>query len=464
MDELVSTIDELLESTTPRRDIGKPRLSIDRVFTMKGFGTVVTGTLIDGKLAVGQQVEILPKGQRVNIRGLQTHKQKIETALPGSRVAVNMGGIAVEELQRGMVLTTTGCLAPTRFIDVRIRAVSALEQPITHNKSITFHTGASEVTGKIRLLDKDKLIPGESGWAQLLLTTPVAVSRSDLFIIRSSTGTLGGGTIIDTKARRHRRFQQSVIDSLESREKGSSDEILLATLEANEPSEFRSLFTLCNLSPEESEKALETLTIDNRVLMFGSKGPRSLLVSIGGWNRLISETHKSIETYHVQFPLRLGMPKEELRSRLKIASQRFNDVLEKLASEGILVEEGALVKLPSHEIMLSQKQQSQVDALLASLKQNPYSPTGVELPEPELLNALAEKQLVVKMSDNVIFDASAYNEMVARVIDHLKANGKITIAEVRDMFTTSRKYALALMEHLDEQKVTRRVGDERVLR
>ncbi len=464
LDELVSTIDELLESTTPRRDIGKPRLSIDRVFTMKGFGTVVTGTLIDGKLAVGQQVEILPKGQRVNIRGLQTHKQKIETALPGSRVAVNMGGIAVEELQRGMVLTTTGCLAPTRFIDVRIRAVSALEQPITHNKSITFHTGASEVTGKIRLLDKDKLIPGESGWAQLLLTTPVAVSRSDLFIIRSSTGTLGGGTIIDTKARRHRRFQQSVIDSLESREKGSSDEILLATLEANEPSEFRSLFTLCNLSPEESEKALETLTIDNRVLMFGSKGPRSLLVSIGGWNRLISETHKSIETYHVQFPLRLGMPKEELRSRLKIASQRFNDVLEKLASEGILVEEGALVKLPSHEIMLSQKQQSQVDALLASLKQNPYSPTGVELPEPELLNALAEKQLVVKMSDNVIFDASAYNEMVARVIDHLKANGKITIAEVRDMFTTSRKYALALMEHLDEQKVTRRVGDERVLR
>ena len=209
---------------------------------------------------------------------------------------------------------------------------------------------------------------------------------------------------------------------------------------------------------------METLVSDNRVVMLGSEGPRALLFSVGGWNRLVAESQKVTRNYHDQFPMRGGMPKEELRSRLKIPSQHFNSALQRLVEEGVMVEEGVLVRLSSHEVKLSAKQQAEVDAFLKSLWQNPFSPPSESLPEPELLNMLIDQQRVVKVSDNVFFATSAYDELVGRIIEHLKSQGKITVAEVRDMFQTSRKYALALMEHLDEQKVTRRVGDERVLR
>jgi len=464
LSDLASAIDSLLDATAPRRDIGKPRLSVDRVFTMKGFGTVITGTLIDGKLSVGQEIEILPPGRRTHIRGLQTHKHKMETALPGSRVAINLTGIATDEMKRGFAITTPGWLRPTQFVDVRLRAVANLARPIGHNANITFHTGASEVAGKVRLLDRERLGSGESGWAQISLAQPVAVARGDLFIIRSSRGTIGGGEIVDPYAKRHRRFQPDAIAALEAREKGSPEDILLATLQANEPAEFGAILPLCGLSPEEAKKALKTLASEGQVVMLGAEGPRALLFSSPGWDRLVKQAKEMGQGYHRQFPLRRGMPKEELRSRLKIPSPHFPNILQKLVEEGILVEEGALTRLSSHEIKLSARQQAEADAFLKLLSRNPYSPPGESLPEPELLNMLIEERRVVKISDNVIFSASAYDEMVGRVIEHLKSQGKITVAEVRDMFQTSRKYALALMEHLDERKITRRLGDERVLR
>ncbi|MBM3131712.1 MAG: selenocysteine-specific translation elongation factor [Chloroflexi bacterium] len=461
---LLSAIDRLLESTATRRDIGKPRLPIDRVFTMKGFGTVVTGTLIDGRLAVGQQVEILPGGQKSAIRGLQTHKKKVDAAMPGTRVAANLAGVAVEELQRGMVVTTPGWLVPTRLMDVKLRAVSGLDQPITHNKTITFHSGTAEMAGKVRLLDKEKLSRNESGWAQILLSHPVAAARGDLFIIRSSTGTLGGGTIIDAQPKRHRRFQSGVIDSMKASEKGSPEDVLVAALEARGPVELGTLLSLQSLSQDEAQKALRTLIAENRVVMLGSEGPKALLFSIGAWNRVTEASRKVTEVYHAQFPLRTGIPKEELRSRLNLPPAHFTAVLQRLITEKAIAEEKALVKLPSHEPKLSAKQQAEVNAFLKLLTQNPYSPPGESIPEGELLNMLADTRRIVKVSENVVFAASAYDEMVRRIVERIKSSGKITVAEVRDMFQTSRKYALALMEHLDEQKITRRVGDERVLR
>ena len=462
--QLLSTIDKLLDSTTPRRDIGRPRLSIDRVFHMKGFGTVVTGTLLDGGFSVGQEVEILPLGRRAHIRGLQTHKRKVDSALPGSRLAINLAGIATEDLRRGFVITTPGWLQPTRSMDVRLRAISDLTQPITHNAAITFHTGAAEVSGRLRLLDREKLARAESGWAQIILTHPVAVVKGDLFIIRSSRGTLGGGVIIDTQPKRHRRFQSGLIESLETREKGSPEDILLAILETNQPTELRTILSTSSLSPDAANEALQRLVSDNRVVMLGFERPGALLFTANGWARLREEVRRTLQSHHRQFPLRVGMPREELRSRLKIPPQHFNDTLQRLAEEGTLIEERALVRLPSHQVKLTARQQADADAFLRSLSQNPFSPPTEALPESELLNMLIEQRSVVQVSNNVVFAASAYDEMRERIIEHLKSKGKITVAEVRDMFQTSRKYALSLMEHLDEEKITRRVGDERVLR
>ncbi|HAZ32112.1 MAG TPA: selenocysteine-specific translation elongation factor [Dehalococcoidia bacterium] len=462
--QLLSTMDKLLDSATPRRDIGKPRLSIDRAFSMKGFGTVVTGTLLDGGFSVGQEVEILPPGRRAHIRGLQTHKRKVDAALPGSRLAINLTGVATGDLQRGFVITSPGWLEPTRSMDVRLRALSDLAQPIGHDAAITFHTGAAEVSGKVRLLDRDKLARAESGWAQILLTHPVAVVNGDLFIIRSSRGTLGGGAIIDTQPRRHRRFQSSVIENLEVREKGSPEDILLATLENNQPAELTTILSTSSLSPDAASKALQRLASGNRVVMLGSERPRALLFTANGWARLREEAKRTVQSHHRQFPLRIGMPREELRSRLKIPQQHFNSALQRLIEEGVLIEERALVRLPSHTVELTVRQQAEADTFLMALSQNPFSPPSESLPEPELLNMLIEQRRVVQVSNNVVFAASAYDEMIRRITEHLKPKGKITVAEVRDMFQTSRKYALSLMEHLDEQRITRRVGDERVLR
>ncbi len=462
--QLLATIDNLLDSTTPRRNIGRPRISVDRVFTMKGFGTVVTGTLLDGRFSVGQEVEILPLGQRSHIRGLQTHKRKIDTALPGSRLAINLTGIATEELRRGFVITMPGWLHPTRSMDVRLRAISDLAQPITHNAAITFHTAAAEVSGRLRLLDREKLARAESGWAQIILTHPVPVVNGDLFIIRSSRGTLGGGAIIDARAKRHRRFQSSVIESLVVREKGAPEDILLAILETNQPAELGTILSASSLSPDAVSEALQRLSSDNRVVMLGFERPGALLFTASGWARLREEAKRTVESHHRQFPLRHGMPREELRSRLKIPPQHFNNTLQRLVEEGILIEDRALVRLPSHQVKLTARQQSQADAFLRSLSQNPFSPPGESLPEPELLNLLIQQRSVVQVSNNVVFAASAYDEMTRRITEHLKSKGKITVAEVRDMFQTSRKYALSLLEHLDEQRITRRVGDERLLR
>jgi selenocysteine-specific elongation factor len=462
--ELVRMIDTLLDSTPPKRDIGRPRLPIDRVFTIVGFGTVVTGTLVDGKLSVGQEVEIVPPRLRARIRGLQTHKKKLETVPPGSRVAANLSGLSTDELMRGNVLTTPDWLRPTMTVDVKIRLLPTLSHPLRHNAEVSFHSNALEVIAKARLLEKDKLGPGETSWAQLAFAEPAAVVKGDLFIIRSPTQTLGGGDIIDAYPKRHRRFQAVTIQGLAAREKGSAEEMLLATLEAKEPIEMAELTNRASLSPKEAQQAIESLVSQKRLVTLSDKGQHTLLFSAAGWQRLANSVSQALTAYHRQFPLRSGMPKEELRSKLKVSAGSFPPMLQLLVKDGVLVEDVKAVRLSSHRIELSAKQKAMVDAYLKGLAQNPYSPPSDLAIDVELLDVLVDQRQVVKVSDNVVFAASAYKEMLDRIMSHLKSQGKITVAEVRDMFQTSRKYALAVMEHLDEQKVTRRVGDERVLR
>ena len=462
--QLVDAIDRLLDSTAPKRDVGRPRLPIDRVFTIAGFGTVVTGTLVDGQLSVGQEVEIVPHGTTARLRGLQTHKTKVEVATPGTRVAANLSGIATTQLGRGDVLTTPGWLVPTASLDASVRLLADAGRPLRHNTTITFHSNALEVEGRVRLLDREELKPGETGWAQFALARPVAVVKGDLFIIRSPKDTLGGGEIVDAYPRRHRRFHEATIRGLTAREKGSLEEVLLAILESREPLTMKELLRRSGLAGHEAEETVSTLASQGRLVMLGDKGAQVLLFSASGWERLAARVRRVMEEHHKRFPLRPGLPKEELRSKLKVAPQSFPGALRHLVQSGVLTEKGKAVRLSSFHVELNREQKSAVDAYLQSLSQNPYSPSS-EMPiDPELLDHLIEQRQVVKLADNVVFTASAYDEMVERIISHIKSQGKMTVAEVRDLFHTSRKYATALMEHLDEQKVTRRVGDERVLR
>ncbi|MFC1967116.1 selenocysteine-specific translation elongation factor [Chloroflexota bacterium] len=461
MPELVNAIDVMLSEAEPRRDSGRPRLPVDRVFTIAGAGTVVTGTLIDGSLAVGQEIEIVPSGIKSRVRGLQTHKAREDTATPCSRVAVNMVGLTTSQLHRGDVVTSPGWLKPTSMLSARIRLLDYLARPLKHNTTVSFHTGAAETMSKVRLLEGDELKPGESGWAQLVLEEPVAVINGDHFIVRSPMETLGGGRIADAHTRRLRRFRPEVISNLEAKDEGSAEDVVMALLETERKIEMTALLRGHNIKRDEIKPLLETLAQQGKVVKIG-QADNPLLMTAGFWQGIREKALAELAGYHHKYPMRPGMPRVELTSKLKLGNYNAA-ALQKMTDEGDVVGEGAAVHLPQHSVSLSQSQQTKLDAFLKSLERNPYSPPADLIPEPDLLGLLIARGDVVKVSEGVVYAMPVYKEMVARLTAHIKSSGRVSLAETRDIFQTSRKYAQALLEHLDGEKVTRRVGDDRVL-
>ena len=463
---LVSTIDELLQEATTRKDLGRPRLPIDRSFTITGFGTVVTGTLIDGNLSVGQEVELAGSGRATRVRGLQTHRTKLEQAAPGTRVAVNLTGVPHEDIGRGEVLTVPGWLRPTSAIDVHLKIILDAPHPIRHNMFVTIHTGSSEAIGRVRLLEAQTVEPGGTAWAQIKLSAPLAVVKGDCFVIRSNQTTLGGGNIVDPHARRHRRRHQPILERLAVMEAGSDREILVKAIEMSEPSEFQPLVNRVNLQPSVARAELTAMATEKLVVVLGRRaiGPGVHLYSAAGWASVADSTRGSLEAYHLQFPLRKGAPKEELRSRLGMTPQVFNHALPMLQQEDVLIEEGTLVRLPNHRPSLSDAQEKIAGAYLRGLEVEPFSPPTDSPIDAEVLHLLVDQGKAIRVSETVVYSASAYRDMTERVSTYIKEHGEITVADVRDLFDTSRKYALALMDYLDHERVTRRVGDARVLR
>ncbi|MDY7039898.1 MAG: SelB C-terminal domain-containing protein, partial [Chloroflexota bacterium] len=453
---------------------------IDRVFTIAGFGTVVTGTLIEGPLQVGQEIEILPQGLKARIRGLQTHRQKIEAAVPGSRVAINLTGVSTDQLQRGDVVTLPDLLRPTTLVDVQLRYLADNPRPLKHNTRVDFFSGAAEVGARVRLLGQQNLQPGATGWAQLSLENTVALVKRDRFIIRqpSPSRTLGGGMIVEPHpGRRHRRFRPEVIARLETLAYGTPQEILLLALETRQPSEARKLLKRCGLPIEVAAETLQILLQSGQVLVLDANKPTAIpdpatsthyLVTSAGWQSLVERLTSDLHAYHTLHHLRKGSPREELKSRLKMTGRLFNQAIGLAASEGWLIEQADTVRLATHEVRFNSEQQQQVNNLLTTFRRHPYTtPSFAECEASvgaEALNALIEQGQLVRISNDVLYLPETHQEMIERVVDHLKSRGTITVAQVRDMFNASRKYALALMTHLDELRITKRVGDERVLR
>ena len=464
--ELLAAIDAMLADTPPKRDLERPRLPIDRSFTIAGFGAVVTGTLIDGALDVGENVELVLSRKDTRIRGLQTHRSKVDRALPGTRVAANLGGVSHEDIRRGEVLSRPGWLRPTEAMDVRLKIIADAPHPVRHNMFVTVHTGSSEAIARVRLLDAHLASPGETGWAQLKLNTPLAVIKGDSFVIRSNRATLGGGDVVDPHARRHRRMFAPLLERLSVMESGSDRDVILKTLELSEPSEFDALVTRANLAPDAARRELAAMADEDMVVSLGDRpiGPGVFIYSAAGWDDVTTKAESALAAYHAQFPLRKGAPKEELRSRMRMTQQIFNGALPPLLADNVLVEEGALVRLTGHEPRLTDAQRKAADDYVRLLESEPFTPPTDAPIDPEVLALLADEGRVARVSESVVFAASAYEEMLRRVTEYMSEHGEITVADVRDMFGASRKYALALMDYLDQQRVTRRVGDARVLR
>ena len=467
LDELRATIDGMLDNTEARKDLGRPRLPVDRCFTVAGFGTVVTGTLIDGSLSVGQEVELLLAGEKARVRGLQSHRKKLDNADPGRRLAVNLSGISRDEVQRGELLTSAGWLRLTSRLDAQLKLSPDVPRTLKHNEGITFHLFTSETPARVRLLDREELGPGEEGWGQIHLELPVPAVKGDLFVVRSADATLGGGKVVDPHpARRHRRFVPSVLERLMAMEDGAGEDALGNAVEHWGPGDLATLAQRANMSLEEAASQVADLAERGLLVVLGEAGvqPDSLVFSNGAWAQLTAKASEALKAYHKQHPLRHGIPREELRGRLELSQQAFPGALQRLARESVLEEGGAWVSALGYQATLGPAQRKQMDDYLKALESERWSPPTDQPIDPELLVLLIEEGKVVKVSESVVFAASAYQEMVEKVIAHARETGKITVAEGRDLFNTSRKYVLPLLEYLDQQHVTRRVGDERVLR
>ncbi|MFT3893699.1 MAG: selenocysteine-specific translation elongation factor [Anaerolineales bacterium] len=473
--ELITDLQILLENKPSRLDLNRPRLPIDRVFTMSGFGTVVTGTLLDGHISTGDDVEILPSGQQGRVRGLQTHKKKEDIATPGSRTAVNISGVEMESVRRGEVVVRPNQYQSTRRVDARFRLLKDVSSPIKHSGEVKFFTGASETIATLRLLGIEELNPGEEAWIQLELREPVVVVRGDRYILRrpSPSETLGGGAIVDSQPKgRHKRFDEDALKSLESLLQGSPSDILLEAALGMNAAPLKEILARSRLENQKAETALKELLEAGMLIPLEEKeltiGSDALVIALPHWNGLREKILQTVETYHKTYPLRRGIPREELKSRLKLPVRVFNAVIKKLITDNSLTDHSSFVAKAGHEVMFHEREQAKVQELKRKFEQNPYAPPSVkecqnEVGE-EILNALIERGDFVIVSSDVIFRKQDYDFMLTSIQDVLEGNGKITLAEVRDLFHTSRKYAQAFLEHLDATSMTIRDGDFRKLK
>lgn len=476
--QLLEALRACLAENAPRVDYGRPRLPVDRVFSIAGFGTVVTGTLLDGYLHTGDEVVVLPTRGKGRIRGLQSHKKKEEVAVPGSRTAINISGMTVDQIQRGDVVTHPNKYKPTRRMDVSFRLLPSSNLPLKHNTEVKLYIGAVEVVARVRLLGVEQLNPGDEGWLQLEMKQPVVGIRGDRYILRrpSPGETLGGGVVVDPQPKgRHKRFARETIERLSKLAQGTPKDVLLQSMMALKAAPLNHVVANSSLDENVAQKAFIELLESGDIIFLEdvdieglSPKSNTFAMSKVYWEQLSGKALWEVGHYHDTFPLRRGMPREELKSRLNISAQLFNVLIEKLHLDGALQKNGPFIFKPNHKIQLDSHQQQAVDDLLQDFVASPYSPPSVKVCQSkvggEVYTALIDLDMLIQVSPDVVYSKEGYDEMVRQLRELIKKTGSVTAAQVRDHFNTSRRYVLALLEHLDDIGVTVREGDVRRLK
>lgn len=478
--ELQQALTEVLAHIPPVPDRGQPRLPVDRVFSLAGFGTVVTGTLLDGSLRLGQEVELLPTGVHGRVRGLQTHRQPQEIVLPGRRVAVNLSGVRKNEVRRGDVLTLPGLYRPTTLVDVKLQVLPDTSRPLRHNEPLMFFVGTAQAPARLRLLGTDTLSPGATGWAQLVLQRPVVAARGDRFILRrpSPSETVGGGTILDTApGRKHKRFRPDVLAGLQVMAEGKLDAILHHKITQWGPAPLSALVSRSGLSPAEVITALRQLLAAGKVITPAHRTPPERVddrwvFTQEQWAAALERLRQGVQAYHQSHPLRRAMPREHVGRWFTRPRPWPPDVLQALLAQAVaagwLVEEPGGYRLADHTPRLTPEHRAAMRAVLEAFRAQPYTPPtyseAVALADPEVVDALLEQGDLVRVSEDILFMRETYEAMVDRVVQYLHEHNTLTVAEARDLFGSSRKYVVPFLEHLDARHITRRVGDHRVLR
>ena len=455
--ELLAELDKLVSDLDAPRDINKARLPIDRVFTMTGFGTVVTGTLLDGRLEVGDLVEISPTGKTARIRGLQAHNTEIKIANPGSRVAVNLSGIQINEVSRGHVLGMEGSLSSAFSFDASIKLVN--DEKIKHNLKVHVHVGSAEVQGRIRLLDSENTQDLDQTFVQILLSEPISISEGDLYVARISDRTLGGGKVISINPPRHKRFDAEVLALLAQQLTGTIETRILGILEQIQPATQSQVTSALTESSQSVEDGIEKLVSSEQIVILQASEQTSLLMTNNLVTRIRADTEKIIHEYNQHWHLRFGIPKEELRAHLKLDSRLFSALLDTFQNDLVDIKED-IVTLKTWKPQINQDEQSKINDIINLLHRGVFSPPRLDT-DLELLGYLQGIGEVKDLGDGVIFTNTHYLSATKIVLEQFNLGRNSSLAEIRDLIGTNRRITQALLETMDKEGITQRLGDER---
>ncbi len=477
MNELLQVINQLAAESEIQtgKYTGPPRLPIDRVFTITGFGTVATGTLLSGAINTGDNLQIYPAGGIYRVRNIQVHGHKVSTAEAGQRVAINLSGLEIGELDRGQVLAAQGSLQPTHRLDVKLQFLKSAPKPLKHRARVRVYLGTAEILGRVILLDREELEPGAETYIQLQLEEPVAAARGDHLVIRSYSPmrTTGGGVVVDPTAIKHKRYREEIIKALKTAEKGTPAELLEQFLAANARlCTSADLATGTGLTVETVTGALRELLDRGHAVELLSEGEKTYL-SVQVMVKWEDKIKQALSEYHQKYPLRDGYPKEELRSRFfpALSNKHFQMLLTGLEHTGSLDLRANSVAIGGFTPQPGSDQSTAIKRLEKIFLANPYQPpgwseavqeAGITKDDQEILNYLLNRGPLVKVADGMFFHQWALAEITALVKNHLSEKGELLLGELRDLLQTSRKYALPLLEYMDREKITRRVGDKRV--
>jgi selenocysteine-specific elongation factor len=468
IEQIKSAIQSLIAKIKPKRDIGKPRISIDRVFKVKGSGTVITGTLIGGTIHTGMEVTIFPSYRKTRIRNLQSYKEKVESAFPGSRVALNLVGIEKSELHRGDIVFGTKQIRASKNIDVQIQLLPQLKKYSLINRSeVFFFSGTKEILAKVILDEKKYLQDGETGFGQLRFKESMATYLGDRFILRipSPSKTIGGGLIIDPIAPKHNLKDKDIINFLQKRIKLDLRELILTELNKIIFIKKDNLLANSNYAYPEIQEMVELLIKEGKII-----ATNYWLIEKNYWQEQIKKFMNQLNHEYELFPLQTGFPLNKFQSYFYyLKPEIFNHLIEVLTNTKNIGSEKGIIFLPSIKPKISPEQKILISKILKIIKDNPLNPPDEKklnsqiAGSKEIIDFLIQEGEIIKLNEGILLKNKNYDMMKNKLIDFLKINDSISISQVRTLLGISRKYIIPLLNKMDQEKITQRKENNRIL-
>jgi selenocysteine-specific elongation factor len=476
--ELIQALETLSAAIPERSTTNLFRLPVDRVFTMKGFGTVITGTLISGVIHVGDPVMIYPVGVTSKVRGIQVHNASVDQAVSGMRTAINFQGLEKTSINRGDVLSSPNALTPSYMIDIVCQYLKSNKKPIKNRTQIRFHTGTSEVLGNLILLDSEELEAGSTTVAQLRLDAPVTLVKDDRFVIRSYSPvrTIGGGSVLNPVPQKHKRFKPEVVSGIQKLVDMPPEDVVVS--HANESGYQGIWYSDLRIMTNTSDKKLDgflTRLLSDKILIMADREQR-IYIHRTCFERLMEEAGTLLAAFHKSNPLKIGMSKEELKSRLPphVSSRLFTLMIQQMAKNNQVVQEENTVRLSTHSVSLGQDQTDVREKILDTYKKDGLTPPYFkefcktrnldDAKARAVLHVLVDEGLIVRIREDMYFHREAIDAIRKKLVDFLTVHGEISTPQFKDMTGASRKFVIPIIEYFDSRNVTIRVGDIRKLR